>query len=85
MEKVIKTSLLVNQKHSLEKVFDHIHDNFFGYPGFVKCEQSLADTADRQRLDLTIQFDTDRVDVLEILQKLHQIKQDLFIISIEPY
>lgn len=84
VEKIIKTSLLVSPGYSLETVFDHIRDNFFGYPGFVKCEQSFGDP-NLQRLNLTIQFDTDKVDVLEILQKLHQIKKDLFIVSIEPY
>ncbi|MDR3565701.1 MAG: hypothetical protein P4N59_30265 [Negativicutes bacterium] len=83
MEKIIKTSLLVNEGKSIETVFEYIRDSFFHYPALVKCEPSFGDP-DLQRLILTFQFDTEAVDVLELLQKLHQIKEDLFIVSIEP-
>jgi len=83
MERIMKTSLLINPGVPVDKVFECIQTNFFHYPGLVKAEQSFGDP-DRPRIELVFQVNTEEVDVLEILQLLQQVKQDMFIVSIEP-
>ena len=83
MERIMKTSLIIEPGVSVDTVFECIRENFFHYPGLVKFEQSIADP-ETPRIDITFQFKTEEVDVMEVMQKLHQIKDNLFIISIEP-